>query len=517
MELDTDTEYNFNSDNQVDSDSLIYSSEKTDSENEEDLLDEIEFTFAMALHDDDTDIDARSINTDITAATTTMGWMDSMSEEDIVDLEYTVIDMLNDYIESELESMYMGTFEENMLKDVTEVVWNQLCDAGIEVAEDDPHLEEFINRLYQEVRTTNSTLVPRSRETIAPESLDEPHKQSIDAVLELLAHNEGQQYKQRTYEWYEYRAGLITASNIWKIFSKSQSVQNSLIYEKCKPFVMASSNSNKNDDNGDGEAGESHSVNTGTAFHWGNKYERLSIQIYERKYATRVAEFGCIRHHKHPFIGASPDGINVDRSSPRYGRMIEVKNIFNREITGIPKDEYWVQMQFQMETCGLDECDFIETRFKEYESEEQFYSGELIHDTRGVILYFVERSATSVGNINPYYVYMPLDHSLEQADVNAWIAQKKEELKRTHHLYEIQYWYLDEFSCVLVEVNKLWIQAVLPKVEAFWRVICNEKISGYEHRAPKRRAIKEPSTNDEIPVRTGKLCLIKLDADGNPL
>lgn len=511
--MNANTEYEM-----VDSDSLIYSTESDDTEEDDTedlLLDEIDFTFALALQDDinaddaDTDTgDARSV--------TTLGepcWLDVMTEDHRVDLEYTIMDMFNDYIETELESMYMATFEENMLRDVADVVRTQLSDAGIDVGEDDIHLEEFINRLYHEVKTSNSTLVPRSRETVCPEFLDEPHKQSIDAVLELLAHNEGQQYKQRTYEWYEYRAGLITASNIWKIFSKSQSVQNSLIYEKCKPFLL------KNEDNGDGdnvnESIGSSSVNTGTAFHWGNKYESLSIQIYERKYQTRVAEFGCIRHHKYPFIGASPDGINVCRDSPRYGRMIEVKNIFNREITGIPKDEYWIQMQFQMETCGLDECDFIETRFKEYDSEDEFYSSELIHENRGVILYFVERSAGSLGNISPHYVYMPLDHSLEKEDVSAWIAQKKEELKATHHLYEIQYWYLDEFSCVLVEVNKLWIQSVLPKVEAFWQVICRERISGYEHRAPKKRTIKEPLSSNDL--RTGNLCLIKLDSDGNPL
>lgn len=502
QEMDNDNDNGYY---EVDSDSLIYS-EDSDSE-QHDILDEIELTFDFALETNANMNDDQSVDETIYTATTTIcGWMEAMSEEHRVELEDTVLDMINEYIETELESMYMATFEEQLFTDVAELVAKQLCDAGIDVADDDAHLEEFVHRLYQEVRATNSALVPRSRgESYCPDVLDEAHKQSVDAILELLAHNEGQQYKQRTYEWYEYRAGLITASNIWKIFSKSQSVQNSLIYEKCKPFAC----SHKMEEDGDSSANTSSSVNTGTAFHWGNKYEPLSIQIYERKYNTRVAEFGCIRHPKYPFIGASPDGINVSRDSPRYGRMIEVKNIFNREITGIPKDEYWIQMQFQMETCGLNECDFIETRFKEYGCETEFYSGELIHEVRGVILYFVERSAASLGNISPHYVYMPLDHSLEQDDVNAWIAQKKEELKATHHLYETQYWYLDEFSCVLVEVNKLWIQYVIPKVEAFWKVICNEKVAGYEHRAPKKRDV--PTT------KTGNLCLIKLDADGNPL
>ena len=91
--------------------------------------------------------------------------------------------------------------------------------------------------------------------------------------------------------------------------------------------------------------------------------------IYEDLFHTSVGEFGCIRHQKYDFIGASPDGINIDPNSSRYGRMLEIKNIYNRDITGIPKEEYWVQTQMQMEVCDLDYRDCMETRIKEYSSE----------------------------------------------------------------------------------------------------------------------------------------------------
>lgn len=478
-----------------------------------DIFDEIETTFAMVLdlHDDNNN-DATSVHTDATSVVEN-SWLELMSPEDFTDLEYTVIEMLNDYMETEVEHMYMASFGENMLSDIAELVAKQLCDAGFNVDDDDTDLEEFIKNMYVEVCASNSAIIPRSRETFAPEHLDESYKKHIDSILESLQNNEGQRYKQRTYEWYEYRAGLITASNIWKIFSGSQAVQNSLIYEKCKPFAgMASSQNNNADD--DTCSSTSHHVNTRTPFHWGNKYEPLSIKIYEKKYNTRVAEFGCIRHSKYSCIGASPDGINVARDSPRYGRMIEVKNIYNRDITGIPKDEYWIQMQFQMETCGLTECDFIETRFKEYETEAEFYSNEFTHDVRGIILYFVERNVNGIENINPHYVYMPLDQSLEKDDVDAWIEKKKDEMCMTHHLYEVLYWYLDEFSCVLVELNKLWMDNAIPKVESFWKTICEEKVSGFEHRSAKKRVPKEETG---LSGTKGGFCLIKLDADGNAL
>lgn len=502
-----------------DSSDSTYQHENVDEDGDDDnnvnnIINEIDLTFNMALGDIESDEnDQHSVSSLSSNSTSTkICWIDTMNEDDIYNLEYTVLDMMNDYVEYEMENLYMGSFHDTMIHDIAEMISIQLNGMGIEVNDDDTVLEEFIQRMYNELTITNPTLISRSRPTYEPNPLTESEKEIVDQKLEALYNNEGQKYKQRSREWYEYRAGLITASNLWKVFSSSQSVQNSLIYEKCKPFVMASASSLTQGTEDYEQAPSQNSVNTCTPFHWGNKYEPLSIKIYEKKYNTRVAEFGCIRHPKYPFIGASPDGINIDRDSPRYGRMIEVKNIYNRDITGIPKDEYWVQMQFQMETCGLTECDFIETRFKEYSTESEFYQNEFVHDTRGVILYFVERESMLLGNINPHYVYMPLDNSLEKEQLHEWISETKEYMKSKYHLYEVIYWYLDEFSCVLVELNKMWIEHVIPKVDCFWQIICKEKITGYEHRSAKKRTKDEAQSSS-----SNKICLIKLDSDGNPL
>jgi hypothetical protein len=95
---------------------------------------------------------------------------------------------------------------------------------------------------------------------------------------------------------------------------------------------------------------------------------------------------------KYDYIAASPDGINVDSNNEiwKNGRN---KNIYNREIDGIPTDNYWIQMQFQMEVCDLDECDFFETRMKEY-SEEEFYA-DTTSKYKGVIVQF-NKSTTPV-------------------------------------------------------------------------------------------------------------------------
>ena len=92
-------------------------------------------------------------------------------------------------------------------------------------------------------------------------------------------------------------------------------------------------------------------------------------ELYKKLYNTNITDFGCIKHSQYSCIGASPDGINTDITNPRLEECLEIKNIVNREINGIPKFEYWIQMQVQMETCDLNECDFLETKFVEYENE----------------------------------------------------------------------------------------------------------------------------------------------------
>ena len=151
------------------------------------------------------------------------------------------------------------------------------------------------------------------------------------------------QPEQRSNEWFLFRHSVLTASNAWKAFG-SQATQNQLIYEKCLPINV--------------EKYKSNPVSTDSPLHWGQKYEPLSVMIYEKVYGTVVKDYGCILHDKYDFIAASPDGINDDINTPLFGRMLEIKNIVNREITGIPKFEYWIQMQLQMETCNLNECDF---------------------------------------------------------------------------------------------------------------------------------------------------------------
>jgi hypothetical protein len=271
--------------------------------------------------------------------------------------------------------------------------------------------------------------------------------------------------------------------------------------------------------------------NTESAFHWGIKYEPLTVMVYEHMYQTKIDDFGCIQHNEYDFIGASPDGINIDPSNnERFGRMLEIKNIVNREITGIPKEEYWVQTQVQMETCDLEECDFVETRFKEYTSEDEFYL-DVEREYKGLILYFVvnttnmttQNISENLTNLNaPVYKYMPVDVSCDKETIESWVQSEKMNNPELT-LFKRNYWYLDEFSCVLIQRNKYWFEAALPLMRDTWTTILKERVDGYQHRAAKKRIIKSDSIvhvekSDECTSQTIKnmpltnsICLVKLD------
>ena len=282
---------------------------------------------------------------------------------------------------------------------------------------------------------------------------------------------------QRTDEWYHFRHNLLTASSAWKCLY-SESARNQIIYEKCQSLNV----------------GKFRSSNITTPFHWGQKYEPVSVMLYEKKYNTKVDDFGCIQHQKYKFLGASPDGINTKKNNLLYGRMLEIKNIFNREINGIPKQEYWIQMQLQMETCELNECDFLETRFKEYETDDEFYADGTFTRTKdnklkGIIMHFNKEGYA-------HYEYCPLfDESDQEKCKKQFEKWEDEMMDKNSNLMWVSnvYWYLDQKSCVLVLRNKKWFQEAVVKLEDTWRTIERERITGCEHRAPRQRKNSDPN------------------------
>jgi putative phage-type endonuclease len=443
-------------------------------------------------------------------------------EANALELIESALYLMEDYMNENPTVISEPDFEEEFLEDVKELFYLQFEDDILDndLVEDDLDdlLEEtfkiFISTFYPERSISNNTNNSILSET-ALQNDDVDKSAKIQIILNKIEHiKQKPQPTQRTDEWYKFRHNLITASNAYKAF-ESQSTINQLIYEKCQPLKK-----NEDEKNGNTIAMTTSQpmVNINTPFHWGQKYEPLSVMLYEYLYNTTVADFGCIKHDRYHFLGASPDGINVDVNSHRFGRMLEIKNIVNREINGIPKKEYWIQMQLQMEVCDLDECDFLETKFVEYESANQFFK-ELeveLHpeqgqdtqvkalDKKGVVIYFHNKSEAK-----PFYLYKPLN-IVKMDDILKWEEEMIELYQSPQHnmtYIKCNYWKLEKLSCVLVLRNKSWFKNNIQSIENVWNIIEKERLTGYEHRAPNRK----PKIKKEYIDTNNGICLIKLD------
>jgi putative phage-type endonuclease len=430
-----------------------------------------------------------------------------MNDDDYLEIEMIIYELIYEYIENNVILMSKPYFHEMLSEDMITTYLSLIEDVAFfkdeEIHEDLIWFIEYLCDEYFEIFE-----IPK-RSYICTECDDKTPEQIATISKQINYLSNVKQPQQKTSEWYEFRHNLFTASSIWKIFGTEAQV-NSIIYEKCKPH-------------------NSNNFVRSNSMDWGNFYEPISIEIYEHLYNTTVKDFGCIQHPDYTFIGASPDGINVDVKSKKFGRLIEIKNIVNREITDQPKEEYWTQMQLQMETCNLDECDFVETRFKEFEEYSDFKAFSLTdaHFCKGVILSFVGRNYITYDQeavekkTESFTIYNDGD-DISSETIDDWITAKKETNKDQYLLLSIRYWYLDEFSCLLVKRNPYWFQSAIHKIKSTWEIIQQEKITGYEHRNTKKKVSVtiDASSNSHIiknMPNANNICLIKLDANGNIL
>ena len=395
--------------------------------------------------------------------------------DEFEDLAESVYDLIEEYVTENVLNMSKPNFTESLLDNVTHVIYQQLNDA--QIYDNYNVLRNFVED-QTEIWFTTFYKCPDRHLAHTVENIMVHHFgleeeftiQHNNEKLKIICEKDKANPLQRTREWYKRRYDMMTASNLYQALG-SDAQKNRLIYEKCKPL--------------DTGIVESKWITTEGSLHWGVKYEPLTVMMYEKMTGAKIGNFGCIQHSEFPFLGASPDGIVMNPESPLYGRLVEIKNIYNREMDGIPSEPYWVQMQIQMQCCELEACDFVETRFKEYENEEEFKQEEDVEKQRGIILQFIPRD--SLSNI-PKYEYFIVDKvDILDKSMEEWIEMKKTELP-DYVLFKTHYWYLDEICMSTILRNELWFQAAIPVFKHIWDTIQIERVSGYEHRASKKRS-----------------------------
>jgi putative phage-type endonuclease len=231
---------------------------------------------------------------------------------------------------------------------------------------------------------------------------------------------------QRTDGWHAKRNEMITASEAYQVFGTDSS-RRDIILRKLETRVV-----------GDGPPI--------TALLWGTRFEPIAKQLYEDKTHCRITDVSCVQHPIHKFLGASPDGLiipNDPTDMKRYGRLVE----FKCPISRAPKEEippgYIHQMQMQMECTGIDECEYVEFRFK------QLKYNEWIHNTDKKGFFVVYEDGRVEYDIDP-----------------------------TTEDGQIVYWALGSIIEGFVPKDPLWLSSHIEQLTSVWEQVLDHRANG---------------------------------------
>ena len=273
--------------------------------------------------------------------------------------------------------------------------------------------------------------------------------------------------EQRTDEWYKIRENLITASDfgdalgIEKFGKKTD--PKKFYQKKCGYEEQVFDNSN-------------------IFLQWGVMFEPIATNIYESRTGVKVYEFGLIKNPRHSFLGASPDGIS------ELGVMLEIKCPYKRVISddSILK-QYYYQMQGQLDACDLEECDFLEVKFEEYDNEESFWEDfEKEYNTytenyreKGIVLKMHDNS----------YIYSP--YNATKYELQDWLSNTSSKANK------VIYWYLDKFSLKRVDRDPNFIHNMNIQLNDVWDNVTTYKNNPhlYDQEIRKQKIQKKTSHN----------------------
>ncbi len=294
------------------------------------------------------------------------------------------------------------------------------------------------------------------------------------------------QVEQRTEEWYSQMTDLLTASELGQIF-KSPRTRGQLVLSKANREVRG------------GSGGLAVPSELMSAFDWGIRFEPVAKMIYETLFpGTKIHDVGRLFHPSLARCAASPDGI-VLGTHERSGRLIEIKCPVSRDITNasIP-DDYYAQMQQQLEVTDLEECDYFEIKIRSRYSKENplLVQGEARH--YGVlwrIEYIEPATADTPEKHMTYYKYGPV------GDMSANCIG----LPEGHHIVEVIPWEVIKINLTTVKRDRGWWSMAKTKIEEFWRDV--EAARRGEFVLPES---SRPSKPKKIAATEDEGCLIKL-------
>ena len=252
---------------------------------------------------------------------------------------------------------------------------------------------------------------------------------------------------QRTSAWHAKRGEMVTASEVSGVFAGGET-RRALVVRKLEPPQPTGG----------------HPI---PALIWGTRFEPIAKGMYEAETDCSIVDVSCVQHPVHSFLGASPDGIvfpNNQADIRRRGRLVEFKCPISRPQTeGIP-DAYVHQMQMQMECTGIDECEYVEFRFKQVFSSEWLSTS----DTKGVFAVFDDQTVE----------YKPPDMPLAE-----WVPTV------TDREPQYIYWRLLSSKKEFLPKDTTWLPRHLPALHEFWDEVLAHRAAGTMPPPPPSKVV----------------------------
>ena len=72
------------------------------------------------------------------------------------------------------------------------------------------------------------------------------------------------------------------------------------------------------------------------------------------------------------------------------------------------------------------------------------------------------------------------------------------------------YWKLEKLSCVLVLRNNDWFKNNVIQLEKVWKIIEQERVTGYYHRAPNKKHKKEQQIKSYVNINKEETFFLKV-------
>jgi len=284
--------------------------------------------------------------------------------------------------------------------------------------------------------------------------------------------------EQRSEEWYKIREGILTASSLADAIGEGHFCpRDELIMQKCGgprgsvPFEIVE---------------------------WGVMYEPVATSFYEKMNQLTILEFGLVPHPTFKIFGASPDGICDVNSPPEYiGRMLEIKCPPRRVFTKEVPRHYWMQMQGQLESCDLEECDFLQVKFIEYFTEQDYIEDiYLVNDkvkegyssnsfVKGLLIAFIKDNPE--GNPTIQYEYCDFESSYDS--LKAWSEKSINDYNDGDFKYDrvkLHWWKIERYECSLVGRDRDWWLDTQPKIIDFWEDVLHYREVGIQELIDKK-------------------------------